>query len=112
MMRIEDRSFKFRSSVDQLMIITSSLGKVTVIYRRCTMSKHSCYYYIVNVPVKVTVTIVTVHVPVKVAITIVTVPVNIAVAKSNCYNIKCTSKSTSSCYKVSYQEVILTFHLC
>lgn len=85
MMRIEDRSFKFRSSVDQLMIITSSLGKVIVIYRRCT-SKHSCYYYIV--PVKVTVTIVTVHVPVKVAITIVTVPVNIAVAKSNCYNIK------------------------
>lgn len=70
MMRIEDRSFKFRSSVDQLMIITSSLGKVIVIYRRCT-SKHSCYYYIVNVPVKVTVTIVTVHVPVKVAITIV-----------------------------------------
>lgn len=112
MMRIEDRSFKFRSSVDQLMIITSSLGKVIVIYIRCT-SKHSCYYYIVNVPVKVTVTIVTVHnVPVKVAITIVTVPVNIAVAKSNCYNIKCTSKSTSSCYKVSYQEVILTFHLC
>lgn len=111
MMRIEDRSFKFRSSVDQLMIITSSLGKVTVIYRRCT-SKHSCHYYIVNVPVKVTVTIVTVYVPVKVAITIVTVPVNIAVAKSNCYNIKCTSKSTSSCYKVSYQEVILTFYLC
>lgn len=111
MMRIEDRSFKFRSPVDQQMIITSLLGKVTVIYRRCT-SKHSCYYYIVNVPVKVTVTIVTVSVPVKVAITIVTVPVNIAVVKSNCYNIKCTSKSTSSCYKVSYQEVILTFHLC
>lgn len=111
MMRIEDRSFKFRSSVDQLMIITSSLGKVTVIYRRCT-SKHSCYYYIVNVPVKVTVTIVTVSVPVKVAITIVNVPVNIAVAKSNCYNSKHTSKSTSSCYKVSYQEVILTFYLC
>lgn len=111
MMRIEDRSFKFRSSVDQLKIITSSLGKVTVIYRRCT-SKHSCYYYIVNKPVKVTVTIVTVHVPVKEAITIVTVPVNIAVIKSNCYNSKGTSKNTSSCYKVSYQEVILTFHLC
>lgn len=93
------------------MIITSSLGKVTVIYRRCT-SKHSCYYYIVNVPVKVTVTIVTVSVPVKVAITIVNVPVNIAVIKSNCYNGKRTSKSTSSFYKVSYPEVILTFHLC
>lgn len=83
------------------MIIISLLGKVIVIYRRC-ISKYSCYYYIVNVLVKVIVIIVIVYVLVKVVIIIVIVLVNIVVVKSNCYNIKCISKSISSCYKVLY----------